>query len=254
MNVVKSICLSLLLSVPAFAHAETVTGTATYLQRMMLPPDATLEVTLQDISRADAPADVIATFRATDLGAPPFAFELEYDPAAIDERMTYGVRATIRRAGKLMMTTTQVYPVLTRGAESEVELLLQQVSQSESPQVDADLVNTYWKILTIGEMQMAVAEGRREPHMILRAGETPGYSATVGCNQINGGYDLDGDMLRLNAGISTMMACPSPLDEAENALKTALAQTARWQIDGQTLAVLDENGTKLMTLVAVYLQ
>jgi putative lipoprotein len=254
MNVVKSMCLSLMLSFPAFAHAETVTGTATYLQRMMLLPGSTLEVTLEDVSRADAPADIIATYRADDPGAPPFAFELEYDPADIDDRMTYAVRATIRREGKLLMTTTQMYPVLTRGAGSQVELLLQQVSQSDTPKVDAELLNTYWKILTIKDDRLRVLEGEREPHMILRIGETPGYSATVGCNQINGGYEVDGTALTLGVGMSTMMACLPPLDAAEAALKSVLPQVARWQIDGQILTLEDENGAPLMTMMAVYLQ
>ncbi len=252
MTALKTLCLSLMLSCPVFAHAETVTGTATYLQRMMLPPGATLEVTLEDVTRADAPADVIATYTAENLGAPPYAFTLEYDPAEIQDRMSYNVRASIRHDGRLMMTTMDAYPVLTRGAGSEVEVILKKVSQPQ--EVDADLVNTYWKILTIGDMQMEVAEGRREPHMILRGGDAVGYSATVGCNQINGGYELDGETLRLNPGMSTMMACLPPLDIAEAALKTALPQVARWQVDGQNLTLEDAAGTALMTLVAVYLQ
>lgn len=38
--------------------AGTLEGTATYRERIALPPDAIFEVVLQDVSRADAPADV----------------------------------------------------------------------------------------------------------------------------------------------------------------------------------------------------
>ena len=47
----------------------------------------------------------------------------------------------------------------------------------------ATLTNTYWKILRLGDTEVAAGEGRREPNLILREGE-PRFTATVGCNQI----------------------------------------------------------------------
>ncbi len=76
----------------AGAGEARVTGTATYLDRAMLPLGAVLEVVLEDVSRPDAPAEVIATDTRDALGAPPFAFSLAYDPADIDERHSYSVR------------------------------------------------------------------------------------------------------------------------------------------------------------------
>ena len=88
-----------LLVTPAIAAADLITGKATYLQRMMLPPDAVVEITLQDVSRADAPAKVLATYRIEEPGAPPYAFAFQYDPAQIDERNSYTLRATVREGG-----------------------------------------------------------------------------------------------------------------------------------------------------------
>ena len=48
---------------------------------------------------------------------------------------------------------------------------------------EASLTNTYWKILRLGETEVAADEGRREPNLILREGD-PRFTATVGCNQI----------------------------------------------------------------------
>lgn len=42
---------------------KTVTGTATYRERIALPSDAIFEATLQDVSRADAPAQMLGTAR-----------------------------------------------------------------------------------------------------------------------------------------------------------------------------------------------
>jgi len=42
---------------PAFAGAS-ISGTAAYRERMLLPPGAVFEATLENVSRADAPAEV----------------------------------------------------------------------------------------------------------------------------------------------------------------------------------------------------
>lgn len=112
----------------ATADSRVIRGTATYRERIALPPDAVLEVTLEDVSLADAAAREIASVRMKNPGNPPFSFELAYDPALIEERQTYAVRAAIRVDGKLMFTTDTFYPVLTRGAGTEVELLLRRVA------------------------------------------------------------------------------------------------------------------------------
>ena len=59
-----------------------VSGTATYRERMALPPGAVLEVVLEDVSRADAPAEVIGLARVENPGNPPFRFEIAYRPIA----------------------------------------------------------------------------------------------------------------------------------------------------------------------------
>jgi uncharacterized lipoprotein YbaY/membrane-bound inhibitor of C-type lysozyme len=93
-----------------------LTGTVTYLQRMALPPNAVIEVVLADVSRADAPATIIATQTITAAGKQvPFPFELTYDPASIQPQNTYAVQARILVDGKLRFISTQRYAVLTNG-------------------------------------------------------------------------------------------------------------------------------------------
>ena len=146
-----------LAAAPTLAAAETVSGTVTYLQRMMLPPDSVVEIAFQDTSLADAPATTLATYRIEAPGAPPYAFAFDYDPAQIDEARSYTLRATVRQGDTLLMTTDTVYPVLTRGAGNEVEMVMKAVGQGsgtgETP--DSDFVNTYWKLLTLGRRRDA---------------------------------------------------------------------------------------------------
>jgi uncharacterized lipoprotein YbaY/heat shock protein HslJ/uncharacterized lipoprotein NlpE involved in copper resistance len=117
---------------------------------------------------------------------------------------------------------------------------------------EASLTNTYWKILRLGETEVAAGPDRREPNLILREGE-PRFTATVGRNQVSGGYTLEDDKLMFGTAAATMMACPAPLDDWERQLAVVLTETASWRIDGQTLELLDDAGEPLALLQAVYL-
>lgn len=114
------------------AATATLSGTVTYRERMMLRPDAFVTVRLQDVSRQDVPALLLAEQNIKAQGkAVPIPFTLEYDPARIDERYTYSVRAEIRDGmGQLLFTTDTLHPVLTRGAPMDnVEIVLVSVAR-----------------------------------------------------------------------------------------------------------------------------
>lgn len=123
-----ALAMAVALAAQAAAAASAVTGTPAHRERMALPPEAVLEVTLEDASRADAPAAMIARTRTEPAGQAPAAFTLDDDPARIDPRLTYAVRARVRDGDRLLFTTTALHPVLTRGHGSTVELLLQRVA------------------------------------------------------------------------------------------------------------------------------
>jgi copper homeostasis protein (lipoprotein) len=119
--------------VPVAEAADVIRGTATYRERMALPTGAVLEVTLEDVSRMDAPTEVMGRVEIANPGNPPFTFEIPYEADAVDDRHTYSVRARITLDGRLLFTTDTVAPVLTRGAGTEVELLLKRVGGGSSP-------------------------------------------------------------------------------------------------------------------------
>ena len=112
--------------------ASAVTGTVTYLVRSALPPTAVIEVMLQDVSRAGAPAQTISSQRIEAQGKQvPFPYVLRYDDAKIDPRNTYAVRATIKDGDQLLFTSTQRNPVITNGAPtSNVEIVVEPVTAS----------------------------------------------------------------------------------------------------------------------------
>lgn len=91
-----------------------LTGSVMYLQRIALPEGSVISVELQDVSRADAPAEIIATQTITTTGENvPIPFELRYDPTQIESSHTYAVRAQITVDGELRWTSTERYSVLT---------------------------------------------------------------------------------------------------------------------------------------------
>ena len=448
---------------PGAAENHVVTGTASYRERIALPPGAVFEAVLEDVTIANAPAHVLGRTTIADPGNPPFEFEVDFDPADIDEGRTYAVRAQVAVGRKLIFVSDTMNPVLTNGATNDVHVWMIKVGDTSAearaapaaigahglrlpasfngalpcadcpavqyrlnlwpdqvfhlrrtweekdmrrnsigrwsvdpveqvlslrgaeeelkfeilgpdrlellrrdgapveaaadqsltaeatfetfephlplrgmltyaadmarftecltgrdyplvkdgdyealehaylaagaeaggpimasfdggivqeptvaggdaaPEVlverfvgvwpgetcertmgEASLTNTYWKILRLGETEVAAAEGQREPNLILREGE-PRFTATVGCNQLGGTYELDADKLQFGAGAQTLMGCPAPLDGWEGQLRGVLEATAAWRLDGQTLELLDAADEPLALFQAVYL-
>ena len=104
-----------------------VSGTVTYRQRIALPPDARLEVRIEDTSLADAPAAVIAEQTVTPAGQVPIAFALTVDPARRVTGHSYAIRAAIYAGEKLLFTTDTRIPALTGEAPERFDLVLVQV-------------------------------------------------------------------------------------------------------------------------------
>jgi putative lipoprotein len=233
--------LALLAVMPA--HADTVTGTLTWPEPTRLPPDAVLEVAVEDISLADAPSTRLAGFTLSPVGAPPIAFSL--DVPAPDPRASLTVRATIRAGDALLLTTDTIAPVLTRDAGTHADLALIHVG-APSPAV---LTGIDWRITSIGDMPIP-AEARDPVLNFKTTADGAAFAASAGCNRFVGQATIAGDTLTIGPAASTRMACPPPLDQAEAALAAALAATARWQIDGPTLHLLDAAGTVLLEATA----
>lgn len=114
------------------AVAETLTGRAMIDTRMALPAGLTFEATIEDISRAGAPAEVLARTVIENPGQPPIEFAIDYAPSELRPGAIYALRATIRRSDQLLFTTDTITRVLD-GAETDgVEIRLRAVSRSSN--------------------------------------------------------------------------------------------------------------------------
>ncbi len=218
-----------------------ITGTVTYWQRIALTPAAVLEVTLEDVSKADAPSTVIAARRIENPGQVPIRFGLIYDASRIVSNHTYHVRARITEEGTLRFTSTQAYPVLTRGHGSTVDMVLQAVTQTApaagGAQVSPDLGEIHWKLVRLGKEIVLEGTSRREPY--LRFSESA-VQGNAGCNTFRGTYVMTGSQLTFPGLATTQMACPNM--DIERGFLKALGETTSWRMAGSQLELLDKAG------------
>jgi uncharacterized lipoprotein YbaY/heat shock protein HslJ len=119
---------AVLTTIALAAQDARVTGTIAYRERIALPPTAVVEVTLEDVSRVEVAADVIARAEITWEGQSPIPFELAYDPARIDRGRRYGVRARIVDLDQVLFLTSQPALVITQGRGSDAAVMLTMVS------------------------------------------------------------------------------------------------------------------------------
>ncbi|WP_299811180.1 YbaY family lipoprotein [uncultured Shewanella sp.] len=124
---------------PLVVAASMLTGCATsnavveihgevwYKERMALPEDAVITVQVQDVSRADAPAEVIAEFERNDVSTPtPFQFLINRDQ--FEDGHTYSIGARISLDDKLMFINTQAYRIDLDSSEP-MSVLVQKVAR-----------------------------------------------------------------------------------------------------------------------------
>ena len=228
-----------------------ITGELTFRERIILRPGTVVEVSLLDTSRADASATELAKQVIENPGAPPIPFSLEFDENAIDERLSYAVRAVVKRGDRLLLTTDSHYPVLTRGAGRSVDIMLVAPASGPSPKADATLRNTYWKLVSIRGEPYDHATANREPYIQFKLdGER--MVGFTGCNQFTGSYRVDGDRLELGEIAVTRKACLEGMD-VEQQYMQALRTIDAYRISGESLALL-EAGTQALGFEAVYFQ
>ncbi len=108
---------------------ETLNTKVLYREKIMLPRKATISVTLSDVSKMDAAADVIARKSILPEGPPPYSIPLEYNASRIDPKHRYSVSARIEENGRLLfISDTHIDPFAVPAGEP-VEILVRSVER-----------------------------------------------------------------------------------------------------------------------------
>jgi heat shock protein HslJ len=94
---------------------------------------------------------------------------------------------------------------------------------------------------------LQVPGSEREPRLVLANEDgRESWSASVGCNQMAGALSVSGERISFKPGMSTLMACPPPLDALEQKLGQSLLASTQWRIEGGRLELRDDAGAQML--------
>lgn len=108
-------------------NGPVIFGTVNYRARVALPPDAVLTIRLLDVSRADAPAIVLADKSMSSPGNVPIAFELRYPVRAVQAGRRITLEARIEVAGKLKFYSMTAHAVTPESVVAPHEIWVELV-------------------------------------------------------------------------------------------------------------------------------
>ena len=238
MRHLSGLLLALAMTTAATAADVTISGEATYRERMLLPSGAQLEVRLEDQSRADAPATVIASFDGPATTSPT-AFEVTFDSAVIQPGHRYGWRASIRHEGNLMFTS-DTFMAFDPAQTTGVSLPMVRVAEADEP---LSLTGAWLAEDIEGGGVIDNAQTTIEFHE-----ET--VSGRGGCNSYRGPAKVAGNKLAFGSLVTTQMACAPALMDQENKFYAALANARTFEIDNvqRKLILRDEAGKPIIVL------
>lgn len=239
-------------STPADA-SDIFRGTVTYRERMALPRGATVEVRLEDVSVADAPAVSLGEQTITvEERQVPFAFEVPYAAEAIEPRRRYGVRATIRAPdGALLFTTTEHHRAFDDAGQAiqPADLVLQRVRSDTPANAPAPSTGSItagpWRLTAMSLAGASEQPVAAMPLYTIEFGVDGRYNGRADCNRYAGSYDRPGpNRLAMTAGIATLAACP-PGSIADDFIR-AVATASAYRVEGEILRLELTNGGYLI--------
>jgi putative lipoprotein len=227
-------------STPAAPLPGTVSGTVTYSERMALPADAAIDVKLQDITLHGK--TIGESVFAPGTQQVPIPFQLNYNPADINPTHIYQLQANISVNGKMMFVSTTPYPVITQGAPSQANMMLQPAPAQTATAGGRKLTDTHWNLVELNGQGVVPGSDGKPAHLELY--KTGQLSGSTGCNNIAGSYLAADGGLQFTPGATTMMACPPRRTQQEQAFFAALKATSSYRIEGDSLQLL--NGQQVL--------
>ena len=234
----------------AMGQLATISGTASYRERVALKPGAVLEIELLDVSRQDVPAQRLASIRIRPSGQVPIPFTLSYDPAMIEAHHTYAVTAKIIRNGATIFRSDTIHPVLTRGAGDTVDVSMVSIGgpttdrrSTRGGPHNAGLIGPTWVAEDIAGK--GVIDNLQSTITFAADGTVQGNG---GCNRFHGRYTGEGQKLTLGQLARTSRACLPAIGEQDQRFYQALDKTRGYRIEKGLLVLLDSHDQPTMRL------
>ena len=219
--------------------SASVAGTVVYRERMALPPDAEVTVSLYETTAEGRRLVFGDRQPVAGRNIPlPFRIAVPADVAACE------LEAAIVVGGTTLFATPA--PVPARPGDEGVTLLTQRVMERSGGAADvpadvpADglaegLAGVRWKLVELNGKPAEVYADQPEPHLLFDPAEGR-LSGSDGCNRLIGGYTLTGGRIAFGQLGSTMMLCPKG-DAQARALAQALAAATSVSRSGDRLSL-----------------
>lgn len=230
------------------APEETITGEATYRERILLPEGATLTITLDEVSDSTTSKRLFSTKQPLS-ATPPYAFSLTYPTAEVSQYNKYVIYTTIHVGDELrFLGSTPFKPF----ADTTVPLniMLHAPEQITSVNPLANLENTYWKLLTIGDTTIKMVANQPQEAFIQLTGTKQIARGFGSCNIFSGSFTTEQNNLKFGPLLSTMKACEDTM-ETEQLFLAALAETRYFAINGEVMSLYSGSRKSIATLKAV---
>lgn len=241
---------------PASGGQATYTGTLTYLDRMAISPDAQLEIQIID----DQGATVADTRRPLNGAQVPVPFSISVDADRLTNGNYYLIGAITQPDGMARVTNKVSLDFTAVGDHVIGQLMTNRVNLNEAnndssdeagtessdanPESSSDSQpyhNVTWRLSDLNGI--AILPDSRATLVLGPDGRLHGNG---GCNNIGGGYVINGDQLEVQPNMfSTMMACPGGVAEQEGQFTQQLVGTHTMIMDGDTMMLQTGDGRTL---------
>jgi heat shock protein HslJ len=196
---IRTVTVALATFVGLIAHtamAQSIQGTATYRERMALPPSAVFEATLEDVSRADDASETISRTRLTSPGHPPITFAITCDPDKIFADRRYAAIAGDRL--DLFDAAGNRVAAFTAGAQAS--------TQPNSP----SLAGTSWRLVKFQGSDGTTLTPDDRAKYTIEFGAGGQLTTRLDCNRGRGTWQSNGSsQLELGPLALTRAKCPA---------------------------------------------
>jgi heat shock protein HslJ len=152
-------------------------------------------------------------------------------------------------AAHKVLTGTATYKIegdtLTITNHDVVLVLTRSTGSPEEPTTPASLPGA-WKLTSYGTADV-MSSALPDAEAGLTFNQDGTVTGTSGCNEFGGKYTVEGDQIRFNEIVSTLKLCDTPIMEQEEAIQQVLAETATYQIAGNTLTITNNDRVLVLT-------
>lgn len=247
-----AILLAVSFVAPAAAAMVTISGEVTYRERVALPPNASLRISLVDLTAPGTPTKVSAEAAIGTPGQVPLVFALNFDDRVVNATHQHALVAEISSGLEVVFRNAEPYPLDPLAAPETPIVIITSIvaNQADAPAEDAapmpitSILDVTWKAVSI-RGQPTVADSTLQIGADMRAG------GRGGCNSYFATATLGADTIAFSAVGSTKMLCTTPaINEQEQAFFAALAAARRYALADRELALFNDAGTELIRFTA----